>query len=188
MVSKILKNFVIILFFVIGFTLISESMANAGDTCHRNADNKIILVDTSGTPVSHDSGSTYDQDYCNEEPLNYKIKIFEVMVCTSDPYVAGTGDTGANPDFTSCTNFFTNTSGKDLVIQPNAKADLFDGSSVALPIGTFPYSVIILDNELNIKHYETFIDTSGNDADIRGYKASGFSTGKTCYSHGNHTL
>ena len=43
MVSKILKNFVIILFLVIGFTLISESMANAGDTCNRNADTKIIL-------------------------------------------------------------------------------------------------------------------------------------------------
>ena len=75
MVSKLLKNFVAILSFVIGFTLISESMANAGDTCHRNADNKIVLDDTSGTPVSHDSGSTYDKDYCNEEPLNYKIKI-----------------------------------------------------------------------------------------------------------------
>ena len=188
MVSKILKNFVTILFFVIGFTLISESMANAeGDTCHRNADNKIVLDDTSDTPVSHDSGSTYDKDYCNEEPLNYKIKIFEAMVCSSDPYVAGTGDTGADPDFTSCTNFFTNTAGKDVVVQPNAKADLFDGSSVSLPIGTFPYSVIILSNELNIKHYETYIDTGGNDADIRGYKASGFSTGKTCYSHGKTT-
>ena len=187
MVSKILKNLVTILFFAIGFTLISESIANAGDTCHRNADNKIVLDDTSSTPVSHDSGSTYDQDYCNEEPLNYKIKIFEVMVCSSDPYVAGTGDTGADPDFTSCTNFFTNASGKDLVIQPNVKADLFDGSSVALPIGTFSYSVIILSNELNIKHHETFIDTGGNDADIRGYKASGFSTGKTCYSHGKTT-
>ena len=46
MVSKLLKNFVAILSFVIGFTLISESMANAGDTCHRNADNKIVLDDT----------------------------------------------------------------------------------------------------------------------------------------------
>ena len=46
MVSKILKNFVTILFFVIGFTLISESMANAGDPCHRNADNKIVLYDS----------------------------------------------------------------------------------------------------------------------------------------------
>ena len=88
------------------------------------------------------------------------------MVCSSDPYVAGTGDTGADPDFTSCTNIFTNTSGRDVIIQPNVKSDLFDGSSVALPIGTFPYSVIVVDNELTIKHFETYIDNGGNDADI----------------------
>lgn len=186
MVSKKLKNFVTILFFVIGFSIVFENIANA-ENCHRNADNKIVVDDTSDTPVSHDSGSNYNKDYCNEEPLFYKVKIYEVMVCSSDPYVAGTGDTGADPDFTSCTNIFTNTSGRDVIIQPNVKSDLFDGSSVALPIGTFPYSVIVVDNELTIKHFETYIDNGGNDADIRGYKAAGFSTGTTCYTHDKTT-
>ena len=158
----------------------------SAESCHRNADNKIIVADTTGTPVSHDSGSNYNQDSCNEEPLFYKVKIFEVMMCASDPFVAGSGDTGSDPDFTSCTNLFTNSSGKDIEITPNVKTDLFDGS-VTLPLGNFPYSVIIVSNHLKIKHYETYIDTGDNDADIRGYGASDFSSGKTCWTHEGFT-
>ena len=181
MVFKLFKNKWKILFLILGLFLFYQSTATA-ETCHRNADNKIVVDDTSANPVSHDSGSNYNKDYCNEEPLFYKVKIFEVMMCTADPYVAGSGDTGSNPDFSSCVNIFTNTSGKEIVIQPNVKTDLFDGS-VNLPIGSFSYSVIVVDNELKIKHYENYIDNAGNDADIRGYKASGFSTGTTCYTH-----
>ena len=178
------------MFFILGLTFTAQSYAIA-ENCHRNADNKIVLDDTSDTPVSHDSGSNYDQDYCNEEPLFYKVKIYEVLLCTLDPYVEGTGDTGANPDFTSCSNIFTNNLGKDIVIQPNIQTDLFDGN-VSLPVGSFSYSVIIVDNELKIKHFENYIDNGGNDADIRGYpvdgnNTNGFSTGTTCYSHDKTT-
>ncbi len=185
----VFKNFItrysFIFILIITACLFYQNTVHA-ETCHRNADNKIILDDTSATPVSHDNGSNYNRDYCNEEPLNYKVKIYEVMFCSSDPYVAGTGDTGADPDFSSCTNIFTNTTGKDIIIQPNKKADLFD-SNVSLPVGSFSYSVIIVSNELTIKHYETYIDNGGNDADIRGYKAAGFSTGTTCYTHNKTT-
>jgi hypothetical protein len=147
---KFIKNRWKILFIILGLFLCYQSTANA-ETCHRNADNKIVLDDTSGNPVSHDGGSNYNKDYCNEEPLFYKVKIFEVMMCTSDPFVAGSGDTGADPNISSCINIFTNTSGKEIEIQPNTKVDLFDGN-VTLPIGSFSYSVIIVDNELKIKH------------------------------------
>ena len=186
MVFKFITNRWTILFLIIGVCIFYQSTAIAGDTCHRNADNKIVLDDTSDTPVSHDAGSTYDKDYCNEEPLNYKVKIFEVKMCTSDPYVAGTGDTGADPDLTSCIDIFNSSPGKDLVIQPNVKTNLLEGG-VVLPIGSYGYSVIILSNELQVKHYETYIDTDDNAADIRGYAASGFSTGATCYTHSSVT-
>lgn len=182
-------NFIInrwnIVFLILITCMFYQSTASA-ESCHRNADNKIIVADTTDTPVSHDSGSNYDQDSCNEEPLFYKVKIFEVMMCASDPFVAGSGDTGSDPDFTSCTNLFTNSSGKDIEITPNVKTDLFDGS-VTLPLGNFPYSVIIVSNHLKIKHYETYIDTGDNDADIRGYGASDFSSGKTCWTHEGFT-
>ena len=71
---KIIKKLFSILFFILGLTFTAQSYAIA-ENCHRNADNKIVLDDTSDTPVSHDSGSNYDQDYCNEEPLFYKVKI-----------------------------------------------------------------------------------------------------------------
>ena len=173
------------LLFIIGVCIFYQEQANA-ESCHRNADNKIVLDDTAAAPVSHNGGVSFDKDWCNEEPLNYKVKIFEVKLCQSDPYVAGTGDTGADPDFSSCTNFFTRASGKDIVIQPNVKTDLLEGR-VVLPVGSFGYSVIILSNELYVKHYETYIDDDNNDADIRGYAASGFSTGKTCYTHESTT-
>ena len=78
MVFKFITNRWTILFLIIGICIFYQSTASAGDTCHRNADNKIVLDDTSDTPVSHNAGSNYNKDYCNEEPLNYKVKIFEV--------------------------------------------------------------------------------------------------------------
>ena len=60
MVFKFITNRWTILFLIIGICIFYQSTAIAGDTCHRNADNKIVLDDTSDTPVSHDAGSTYD--------------------------------------------------------------------------------------------------------------------------------
>lgn len=178
------KKFLLTLFVSIIF-ISFETNSNA-ETCHRNADNKIVVADTTDTPVSHDGGATYDQDYCNEVPLFYKVIIYEAMFCSKDPFVDGSGDTGADPDLSSCIKFFKNTAGKELIIQPNLKSDLFDGN-IALPIGVFPYSVLMVNNELGIKHYETYIDTGDNDADINGYGVLAFSNGKTCYTHAKTT-
>ena len=71
MVFKFITNRWTILFLIIGICIFYQSAAIA-EPCHRNADNKIVLDDTSGNPVSHDAGSTYDKDYCNEEPLFYQ--------------------------------------------------------------------------------------------------------------------
>ena len=163
---SIKKILLLALLSMLFFTLETTSEA---ETCHRNADGKIVVDDESadGTDVVSHDGTNWNKDYCNEVPLFYKVKIYEAMFCTNDPYVDGSGDTGADPDLTSCVKFFTNSSGKEIVIEPNIKVDLFDGS-VALPIGTFPYSILMVDNELGIKHYETYIDTGDNDADING--------------------
>ncbi|RPF74291.1 MAG: hypothetical protein CBE49_002455 [Rickettsiales bacterium TMED289] len=185
-----IKRFLILLFFSIIF-LSFETTAKA-EKCHRNADGNIVVDDESadGTDVVSHDGTTWNKDYCNEVPLFYKVKIYEAMFCSSDPYVDGSGDTGADPDLTSCTKFFTNAAGKELIIQPNSKSDLFDGN-IALPIGSFPYSVLMVDNELGIKHYETYVDTGGEDADINGHHTvadnTAFSNGKTCYTHNKTT-
>ncbi len=185
MVFNLIINRWTLLFIILGICIFYQSTANA-ENCYRNADNKIVVDDTSSSPVSHDAGSNYNKDSCNEEPLFYKVKIYEVMMCTSDPYVAGSGDTGADPDFTSCSNIFTNTAGKDIEIQPDIKTDLFDGN-VSLPLGSFPYSVIIVSNHLKIKHFETYIDNNNEAAVIRGYGASSFSSGTTCWTHEGFT-
>lgn len=181
MVFKFIANRPIIFFFIVLSIFFFYESSVKAETCHRNADNKIVLDDTSASPVSHNSGSNYNKDWCNEEPLFYKVKFYEVKLCTGDPYVAGSGDTGADPDFTTCVNIFENSSGKDIVIEPGKKTGLFD-ENVFLPMGGYFYSVIILSNEIGIKHYETYIDNLGNDAAIKGYGASSLSSGTVCWS------
>ena len=163
------------LLIVSSFLIIIQNSSEAAP-CHRDADDKIVIGSIDSTPVSQDAGSTYDKDNCTEEPLNYKIKFYRVMLCTSETYVSA-----SNPDFSTCTDIFNNTSGKDVVVTPGAKANLFDGG-VSLPIGSFGYMTLILSNHLGIKHNETFVLTNGNDATIKGYGASSHSSGTKCWT------
>ena len=179
--SKISKKLLFVILFLtvcISASLLIQTSSQA-ETCHK-IDGKIVL-NTNDTPVSHDAGANYDKDNCSEEPLFYKVKFYEVMLCTSDPFVAGSGDTGADPDFTGCKNkIFSDANGKDIVIQPNISADLLDGG-LELETGTFSHAAIIVSNHLGLKHYESFVNTSGNaETSVRGY-----GTAKTSPSSGN---
>ena len=49
----------------------------------------------------------------------YKIKFYKVALCSSDPY---TGN--ADPDYSSCFDIFNNSSGKEVIIEPDAEVDL----------------------------------------------------------------
>ena len=166
---------------IFSFLIVIQNSSQA-DSCYRDSNNKIIIGSVDSTPVSHDSGSNYDKDSCQEEPLNYKVKFYRVMLCTSETYIQA-----ASPDFSSCIDIFTNTSGKDIIITPGAQTNLFDAGDVALPVGSFGYMAMILSNHLGIKHYETFADTGGDDVTIKGYGATSHSTGTVCWTVASFT-
>ena len=185
MVSKLLKNFktsliIIALSMVVNFIYINNSEA----ACKKNADGAILLEANSSfdsTPLALAGTSTYDQDSCNEEPLYYKVKFYRVALCSSDPYVTanGTFNNTAGPDFSSCIDLFNG--GKELEIEPDQKVDLID-SDIVLPIGSYKYAIVLVNNRLSIKHYQKIVLANGNDSTIYGYKASGDATGTVCYT------
>ena len=170
LLSLIISSLIIFIFLII------TQNSSEAESCYRDANNKIVIGSTDSTPVSHDSGSNYDKGSCQEEPLNYKIKFFRVMLCTGEAYVEND-----DPDFSTCTDIFNESGGKDVEVVPGVKANLFDGD-ISLPVGTFGFMALIVSNHLGIKHYETYADTNGNDVTIKGYGASSHSTGTVCWT------
>ena len=183
--SKILHKFFVVTLFLITSVsaLLLMQTSSKADICH-TIDGKIV-TSTNDTPVSHNGGTDYDKDNCSKEPLFYKVKFYEVMLCLTDPFVAGSGDTGANPDFISCTSsIFSDATGKDIVIEPGVATKLLDGG-LELEIGNYPFAAIVVSNHLGIKHYESFVDTSGNaETAIKGYNTAQntASAGNICWS------
>ena len=170
LLSLIISSLIIFIFLII------TQNSSEAESCYRDSNNKIVIGSTDSTPVSHDSGSNYDKGSCQEEPLNYKIKFFRVMLCTGEAYVEND-----DPDFSTCTDIFNESGGKDVEVVPGVKANLFDGD-ISLPVGTFGFMALIVSNHLGIKHYETYADTKGNDVTIKGYGASSHSTGTVCWT------
>ena len=145
----------IFFFFAISFTslmLTSVSSEAAATGCLKNSDGSAIMV-TAGdaTPFALAGTTTYDQDACSQEPDEYKIKFFKVALCTAEPYTTGGGTA---PDFTSCTDL-SNTE-KEVTLEPGVDKDLIDGELV-LPLGSYKYLVVIIDNHLKIKHQQKYV-------------------------------
>jgi len=188
-VSKILKKIPVILILISLSVLANFIMQNSANAvaCAKTATGAIITQDISSdsdtTPFAlTTSSSTFDQDQCSEEPLFYKIKFYDVMLCREDPYTGFNTDNATNtnsPDFTSCVEIFSGE--KEIVIEPGKADDLLD-SDFVLPIGSYRYAAVILSNHLQIKHYQRFADSDDEDVSIRGYKASGNQAGTACYT------
>ena len=123
------------------------------------------------------SGGTFATN-CNNQPDFYKVKFYKAALCTADPYV-----TKASPDYSSCTDIFSNTSGKDVIIQPNADTDLID-QPLVLPVGSYPYLAVVVDNHLKIKHTQKYVyENSSDRVPMHGFDETGNATNKdTCYT------
>jgi hypothetical protein len=124
-----------------------------------------------------DSGGTFATN-CNNQPDFYKVKFYKAALCTADPYV-----TKASPDYSSCIDIFSNASGKDVIIQPGKDTDLID-QPLVIPIGSYPYVAVIVDNHLKIKHTQKYVyENSSDRVPMHGFGESGNATNKdTCYT------
>ena len=179
------KIFVITLFLTICFVFFIsiQSIAKA-ETCH-TIGGKIAIDTGDSTPVSVNGGASYDGDSCSREPKLYKVKFYKVLLCISDPFVVGSGDTGADPDYTGCiTEIFSSAAGKDIEIEPGKKSDLLE-TGFELPIGSYTHAFLVVSNHLGIKHFEELVDDNGAAfTATKGYNTSAGtpSTGSICWS------
>ncbi|MDB9922753.1 hypothetical protein OAC96_00825 [Candidatus Pelagibacter sp.] len=123
------------------------------------------------------SGGTFTNN-CNNQPDFYKVKFYKAALCTDDPYV-----TKASPDYSSCTDIFSNASGKDVIIQPNTDTDLID-QPLVLPVGSYPYLAVVVDNHLKIKHTQKYVyENSSDRVPMHGFGETGNASNKdTCYT------
>jgi hypothetical protein len=142
----------LITFLFSSLILFSVSSKAAATGCLKNSDGTAIMV-TAGdaTPFAFAGTTTYNIDACSQEPDEYKIKFFKVALCSAEPYTTGGGTA---PDFTSCTDL-SNTE-KEVTLEPGVDKDLIDGELV-LPLGSYKYLVVIIDNHLKIKHQQKYV-------------------------------
>jgi len=124
-----------------------------------------------------DSGGTFAGN-CNNQPDFYKVKFFKAALCKEDPY-----RTKLSPDYSSCTDIFSNSVGKDVIIQPNADTDLID-QPLVLAVGSYPYLAVVVDNHLKIKHTQKYVyENSSDRVPMHGFDEAGAATNKdTCYT------
>ena len=152
MKNRFFTPLLLITFLFSSLILFSVSSEAAATGCLKNSDGTAIMV-TAGdaTPFAFAGTTTYNIDACSQEPDEYKIKFFKVALCTAEPYTTGGGTA---PDFTSCTDL-SNTE-KEVTLEPGVDKDLIDGELV-LPLGSYKYLVVIIDNHLKIKHQQKYV-------------------------------
>ena len=117
-----------------------------------------------------------DTDACQTQPLFYKIKFYKVALCLSDPY---TGN--ANPDYSSCTNIFSNAGGKEIIIEPDKEVDLLEGD-LLLPVGSYKYLTVVLSNHIHIKHKQKYVYVDGSRAVMYGNGDDDNTNTDLCYT------
>ena len=158
------------------FNLLTQSSSHAAALgCLKTADGSAIRVTAQAKMFALAGTTTFDQDQCSQEPDEYKIIFYKVALCRDDPYKGA-----ADPDFSSCSDIFNNTAGTEIIIKPETETNLLEGD-LLLPVGTYPYLVVMVNNHLKIKHKQKYVDHSdGTSAvTIKGNTSGG---GQWCWT------
>ena len=185
--KKLFSIFFVLSFLFLGLSIFSTS--SIAD-CQRVGDALDIdagTLDDSNFKTIGDG--SYAADNCTEEPRFYKLIGHKIMLCLSDPYNAN----GVTPDFegngkdTGCTvTLIESVAGAPIVIKPGIETNLLGGGveDLLIPIGAYPYAVLIASNHLYIKHFESYV-RNGTAYTMAGYGPSGpndYSIGTICYT------
>lgn len=131
-----------------------DAIAETETACTRSGDGGIIVVSEQPEFVTDNLGNTGDS--CKEVPDFYKVTFYRLGLCKADPIE------NAN-SLASCILLLNDDAGVEHVIQGTGNSTDLDTSSAGEMVpGTYPFMVMILKNELSIKHTETFSVSSGN--------------------------
>ena len=183
-----MKHKLLTFFFLIAlgfsFNLITPTDSKAGE-CHRV--NGSIVIDQADedkeTPFSHDNGTSFAEDNCEEEPSFYKLQIYKVLLCTKDPYVPN----GVTPILNLCVATLVDRgvgNPLNMIIEPGEEFNMLDGADLLLPINKYTHAAIISSSVVRIKHSEKYVIANGDAYTMNGYNVEngGYSEGHTCWS------
>ena len=155
------KIFLILLSF---YCLSVYSVEFSESPCRLNGDQQI--TDRTGIDI-FENGSIY---ICDFQASQIQLKIYKIAVCTSSPVFTN----GADPDLSSCSNIYDNTSGADVTV---SKSSGFNLDNLTKPnSGSYPYVLFLMSNVIKIKAVAHF------DGD-RETKAG--SQGPYCWTNGS---
>ena len=194
-----MKNYLIIFLVSLTTLFLSSTFVNAAVTgkCVTDSNGSIVISadgklgnQTYGSggsetkaPFNYENSyvdsefSSNNTDACQTQPLFYKIKFYKVAMCTTNPY---TGN--ADPDYSSCTDIFSSSSGKEIIIEPDKDVDLLD-SNLLLPVGNYQYLTVVVSNHLNIKTKHKYVYADGTRAVMYGAGDNGNNSDTdTCYT------
>ena len=134
------------------FMSVEPALAETETACERNADGAIIVGDQVSAFVKDTNGNTGNS--CKEVPDFYKIQLFRFGLCSQNPYLN-------NNSLASCTFLLNSDAGVDHVIEGTGNSATLDTSTADSPIaiGSYNFMVIVLKNELQVKHTEQFSRT-----------------------------
>ena len=156
------------------FNLLTQSSSHAAAIgCVKTDDGTAIKVTPQALMFVLDGTST-DVNQCSQEADEYKIKLYKVALCRDDPYKGA-----ADPDFSSCTDIFKNTIGTEKILKPETETKLLEGG-LLLPVGRYPYLVVMVSNHLKIKHKQQYAHSDGTtEITIKGNTDGG---GQWCWT------
>ena len=176
----------ILIIFLFNIILMSISYADNDDynACATNDDGAILVKEeaddhTSFALESSPSNFTLTMGddiniggFCEATPDNYKVKMYKMGLCIENPW-SGFDDNSNNTigaNLSSCIDIFNDSDGKEINIQPGKEVNLLD-NGIVVPIGSFPYVYVLLDNVIQLKHIQEYALAEGGFADftIRGY-------------------
>ena len=102
---------------------------------------------------------------CYITPSTYKIRVYEMGLCTSDPLAGTSIDSSDNVttdntiSFSSCTPTFQSSTGSLVNLGGNATATL-TGTNFRPPTGTYPHAYIKIKNTFGLKGSYQINDTT----------------------------
>ena len=97
------------------------------------------------------------QDNCQEIPDFYKVTFYKIALCRSNPY-------NNSNDFSTCEYILDSNTGIPSEMTYAASKPLATGD-FTIPQGQYPYAMLILNNQIYIKHTQEY------DEEITGYAA-----------------
>ena len=159
--------------FLVFTASVSSASAETENACKRDANGAIIITGDSArnfvTDIDNNTGAS-----CKEIPDFYKVTFYRLGFCMTNPLANNSND------LSSCTFLLNSDAGVNLELEGIGNGVALDTSTADQPVkaGTYGFMVMLLKNELSIKHTESY---SSNLVGKTG-------TGTTCWTIESRTL